>query len=321
MGASHYLAKPFSNQELIDTVERVLRGEKVADPVGVLGKRLDQQIRAPMANAPVVQRDNLPAAIRRTDPVTGGPAWAIFGAIAAVVLGGALFTANRAPKTIINYSVMQKNPTALVWKGEQLWSADWLSQTVNEFRLVGDRLERVRSVQIPNTQITGLALSEDRLWICDPWKKVIQERRLDENFSLVATYKTPGPKPAGLYFDGRYLWSSDAQKRRFYRHGVNAELTVLESYPSPGRSPSSIYKDKDFFWSADSESRLIYKHRLDRQLQPIAALGTPGLDAGSASLSAFTIHGPNAWIARDGVEYFTKIPFAAFEDRTTREKK
>lgn len=319
LGASHYLAKPFSNQELVNTVERVLRGERAADPVGVLGKRLEAQVRGPSSTAPVPLRDPGPPAIRRAEPETSAAAWAIFGALGAVVLGAALFVAKRAPLVVREFPVAQKNPTSLVWSGSDLWTADWVGQTVTQYRLAGDRLEAVRTVSLPDTHITGLAVSEDRIWVCDSWKGVIQERKLDESLSLIVSRKSPGAKPSGLFFDGRYLWSSDAATRRFYRHGVDADLAVLESYASPGRSPASLYKDENFFWSADSETRLIYKHRLDRKLRAIEELSAPGLDAGAAPLSAFTIRGPNAWIARDGEGSFSRIPLAAFEVRQLRD--
>lgn len=320
LGASHYLAKPFSNQELTETVERVLRGEKVADPVGVLGKRLDEQVRGVSARVPVPVREGLPAAPRRMPGRSSAAAWAVLGAAGAVVLAGAIFMLRQSPPTARQYAVAQKNATALVWKGDRLWSADWVSQTVTEFRLTGGRLEPLRSIPVPNAHITGLAVSDDRLWICDPQKRTISERKLDETLSLVATYPSPGSKPSGLHFDGRYLWSSDGDSRRIYRHGVDAELAVLESYPSPGRAPASLYKDKEYFWSADSESRLIYKHRLDRNLAVITALRAPGVDAGAAPLSAFTLHGTDAWIARDGLDRLSRVPLHAFEAVTMREK-
>jgi CheY-like chemotaxis protein len=322
LGASHYLAKPFSNQELVTTVERVLRGEQAADPVGVLGKRLEDKVRGAAATtAPVPRRESTPpAVVARREAPTSGAAWAVFGALAAAVLGSALFVAQRAPQAVRDYPVAQKNPTALVWMNGELWTADWVTQTVNQYKLAGDKLEAVRSVALPDVHVTGLAVSKDRLWICDPWKGVIQERKLEDGFPLVASYKSPGPKPSGLFFDGRYLWSSDAKKRRFYRHGVDAELAVLESFPAPGRSPASVFKDKNFFWSADSETRLIYKHRLDRSLRPIEALSAPGLDAGAAPLSAFAMRGPDAWIGRDGSGALTRVPLAAFEVRKMRQE-
>jgi len=319
LGASHYLAKPFSNQELVNTVERVLRGERAADPVGVLGKRLEAQVRGPSSTAPVSVREAGLPVLRRTDPETSAVAWAFCGALGAVVLGAALFAAKRAPISVRDFPVAQKNPTSLVWNGPELWTADWVAQTVTQYKLAGDRLEPVRSVSLPDTHITGPAVSGDRLWVCDSWKGEIQERKLDETLSLIAARKSPGAKPSGLFFDGRYLWSSDAATKRFYRHGVDADLAVLESYASPAGSPASIYKDENFFWSADAQTRRVYKHRLDRDLKAIEELLAPGLDAGSAPLSAFTIQGANAWIGRDGSGRFSRIPLAAFEVRQLRD--
>ncbi|MFH1724130.1 MAG: response regulator [Elusimicrobiota bacterium] len=321
LGASHYLAKPFSNRELRETVDRVLTGGKAPEGMGVLGRRLAEKVRgviAPLDARPAP----LPARGRSAGPAkreASGWPWLLAGALIAGAFCAWILWTLYGRQAGRDFAIPHENATALVWRGDRLWSADWVTQSVYEYERRGNRLEVVRSVHLPETHITGIAVSGEHLYVCDSWKREIQKRRLDERFSLVRAYRSPGPNPAGVYFDGRYLWSSDASERRFYQHGIDAGLTVLESYPAPGRAPSSIFKDGSYFWSADSETRMIYRHRLDARLGVLAVYSLPLLNEGGAPLSGFTLRGDDVWMGRDGSGTVHVRPLSAFEERIREE--
>ncbi|MFA6319181.1 MAG: hypothetical protein WC943_17345, partial [Elusimicrobiota bacterium] len=209
--------------------------------------------------------------------------------------------------------VPYQHPVSVVWKGDRLWTADWFSQTVYEHRLQGGALETVRSTHLPDSHITGLALTDDVLFVADSWKKVIQRRRLDGGLTLLDSVKSPGPDPAGLFWDGRYLWSVDSDTQRFYQHDIDRGLTVIASFRSPGRTPAALFKDDQFFWSADADTRIVYQHRLDNQLRVVAKYTLPALDMGREALSGFTWRDGSVWIARDGLPRLFRYKLGDFK--------
>jgi len=315
LGASHYLAKPFSNQELRDTVERVLSGQEIPLPTPGVARNLapvGSAIAASSrgnANAVIERQSSLGEALGAVSESTG---WMPAAALAAVGLILAFWIMN-ASSSGRDVSISHENPTAILWTGETLWSADWLTQTVYESALKGGELAVVKSHPLPQTHITGLAVSKDFVFICDAWKKVIQQRKRDEHLTLMRSVRSPGPNPSGLFWDGKYLWSSDGTTKRFYQHETEAELAVLATYPAPGESPSAIFKDDKYFWSADAKQRLIYQHRLDEKLGVLAAYSLENLDQGSDPLSSFTRKGEEFWLARDGAKYLHVRPLNSFK--------
>lgn len=301
LGASHYLSKPFSNQELVETVERVLAGGRMTPPVALP--------RAEGSLALAAQPSPAPAHSGGDALLWGGLA----AAAAAAVLAGFFFS-GRAPAGR-DLPIAHDHPTALVWQGKTLWAADWLAQSVYQYREAGGRLEQVRAVHLPDSTVTALAVSGDRLFVADAGRRVIEERRLDAGLTLVRSEPSPGPNPSGLFWDGKYLWSSDASAGRIYRHSPEHGLSVLESFKAPGKSPAALHKDADFLWSADSETRRLYRHRLDKSLTVLAVYSLPELDRGPQPLSALAVEGGRVWFARDGVSVVQERPLAAFVER------
>ncbi|MBI5597259.1 MAG: response regulator [Elusimicrobia bacterium] len=304
LGASHYLSKPFSNQELVETVERILNGGRMPAPAS-----------APRLPSPALRT---PPALRPEDAAVGEGGdrglWTALAcaALLAVVAG---FWAARGSEPGRDYPISHQHSTALVWAGETLWAADWVSQSVYQYRLAGGKLEAVRSVHLPDTTLTALAVSGERMFVADASRKVIEERRLDASLSLVRSHPAPGPSPSGLFWDGRYLWSSDAALGRVYRHGGEGDLVVLESFKAPAKSPTGLHKDDAYLWSADSETRRIYRHRLDKSLTVLAVYALPALDRGPEPLSAFAVRGGTVWFARDGRAVVYERPLKAFSER------
>ncbi|MBI5884081.1 MAG: response regulator [Elusimicrobia bacterium] len=297
LGASQYLSKPFSNKELVDTVMSVLKSHGAA----------------PAEPSPAPREAPAPQAASGKSEEAEGPkiVWEWVAGLAAVgvgVLAMAYFLGGPD-----SFPVSYQHPVSVVWKGDHVWTADWFNQTVQEHRLQGASLETLRSVHLPDSHITGLAVTDDILFVTDSWKKVIQRRRLDGGLTLVDSVKSPGPNPTGLYWDGRYLWSMDSQTQRFYQHDLDRDLTVIASFRSPGKTPAAVFKDDQFFWSADADTRIVYQHRLDNQLRVVAKYTLPALDMGREALSGFTWKERDIWIARDGLPRLFRYKLGDFK--------
>lgn len=302
LGASHYLSKPFSNQELVETVERVLSGGRMPMPAQP-APRPDAAMTVSATPAPAPRQGG-----------GEGVMWAGLALAAVAVAAAGLFFAGRGPAGR-DYAIAHDHPTALVWQGKKLWAADWLSGSVYEYRAAGERLEQVRAIHLPDSTVTALAVAGDRLFLADAGRRVIEERRLDATLSLVRSQPSPGPSPSGLFWDGHYLWSCDSSTGRIYRHDASAGLAVLETFKAPAKSPAALFKDDAFLWSADSETRRLYRHRLDKGLSVLAVYSLAELDRGPQPLSALSVEGGAVWFARDGLSVVFERPLAAFVER------
>ncbi len=311
LGASSYLAKPFSNKELVETVERALSG-KIPPIEGPLVRRLEEKVRGVPGASPAAAASAGPSprgAARRVRVPVG------FLLAAALVAAAALLWPSVSRKPRRDVGVPYAHPSALEWKGKRLWAADWFTQTVYEAELVGKELKTLRSVSLPQTHVSGLTATAEHIFLSDSWAKTIQKRRLDPRLTLEETYPSPGPRPAGLFFDGRYLWSSDTATGRIYQHELDESLTVLASYPSAGKTPVALHKDANFFWSADADTRVLYQHRLDNRLRVIAAYSLAELDEGGEPLSCIGWDGRDLWIGRDGKPVLLKRRLGDFRVR------
>lgn len=311
LGASHYLAKPFSNKELLESVERILQGRKMPVPAG----RPE-----PAAMPAVPDADDAPPLPPRA-PVLALPgpalerprefAWGVAAAVAVALLAWPVMRHWRSPAR--EFAMSHSHPTAVAWEAGRVWTADWLSQTVYEAEVRGGELKIVRVAPLPQMRVTGLAMTKEHLYVADGWRHEIQRRRRDANLTLERSIKSPGPNPSSLFFDGRYLWSADAAQGRIFQHELDDALTVVSSYRSPARAPVALFKDDKFFWSADGEKRLIYRHRLDSKLTPLATYLWPRLNEGPQPLSCFTVQGDSVWVGRDGLSRLYEVPLSLFQ--------
>lgn len=296
LGANHYLSKPFSNKDLLGTVSAVLES-----PEGARENLLrnDAALKAGV-EAP------------RQTVAAGLPGLKLSLAVVAAA-AAALALRTWSERETGSFPVPYSHPTALVWVGEKLWTADWYSQSIYEHGLSGEKLETLRTVRLPKSHITGLAVANGSLYVADSWKKTIERRRLDPGLTLIDSTPSPGPSPSGLYWDGRYLWTSDSSTARFYQHDLDRSLTVLASYKSPGKSPAGMYRDTQYFWSADADTRTLYQHRLDQELRVVAKYTLSALDAGSQALSCFTWRANHVWMGRDGTAQILRRNLSAFQ--------
>lgn len=296
LGANHYLSKPFSNKDLLGTVRSVI--DSPEDVREVQLQKSSTLKAKEEASRPVMPSGRLGLRL----------AGAVLAAAVAAV-GVRLWSDSETGAYAVSYS----HPTALVWVGDNLWTADWYSQSIYEHSLKGAALVTLRTVRLPKSHITGLAVANGSLYVADSWKKTIERRRLDPGLTLIESIPSPGPSPSGLYWDGRYLWTSDSSTSRFYQHDLDRHLSVLASYKAPGKSPSGMYRDTQYFWSSDADTRTLYQHRLDQELRVVAKYSLSALDAGSQALSCFTWKAGHIWLGRDGTAQILRRNISAFQ--------
>ncbi|MCX5788368.1 MAG: response regulator [Elusimicrobia bacterium] len=314
LGASRYLAKPFTNEALLESVERLLSvGEDVLVESPEDAVRSSVSREEPLPPAPPASLSREAGQGRGEGLSARRAAWVVGGLSAAALLAWALLP--RPLSRPRSYALAFAHPSALAWAGERLWSTDWLGAAVYEQSVGPGGVAVLRAVPLPQAHLTALAVAKDEIFVADAWRREIQRRRLDERLSLVRAVPSPGPDPSALFFDGRYLWSADASEGRIYQHELDDRLTVVASFRAPGRRPVGLFTDGRYFWSADADSRLLYRHRLDRDLRVLAEYRWPELNAGREPLSCFAQRGGVVWLARDGAARLFAVPLSSFQVR------
>ncbi len=274
-GASEYLQKPFENAQLVEMVRRFT------------------------AHKPVPARPE--AAAVRPEPVK--PFHVPTIAAAALLAAGlalAFFAisalSGRYSSYLKVYPAASANISVLLWNGGDLWAGDWLSQNVYRYRKTKAGLELQKKYPLAGVHISGFAVAGDKIYIADSWKKVVEERRLDDALTLVRSFPFPG-RIISLFYDGEYLWSCDSEGAVLL-HKTDAELSVAAYFKLPNK-PDQIYKARDALWSAVSSTGKIYRHNLDDKLS-IAGVYSVKMPSGGPTLSAFTWKDSRLWLAGDG---------------------
>jgi CheY-like chemotaxis protein len=356
LGANQYLQKPFDNQHLIQTVNKVLSGApRVGGDPGVLNRSLMAKLalRSPDSPPPPAKTAELkPAAPKpeaskpeskpakrpsRTDstakpkppPTSPPPAFRPPGPSSAppplpepgtnVVPYALAFLAAAALALIVvwfhtpsidnrDFNLLTKNPSGLSWTPDGLWVSDWSTQSIS---LLDSNMTPVKTIKLPGSHPTGLCVTDKHVYISDSWKKAIEKRRLDDQFTLEATISSPGPSPSGLYFDGTYLWSADSEEGRIYRHDPQS-LDAKLFYPTPNRAPIGVYVEGTTMWTADADTRLVYRHEIGPNLPVKETLRLSSIAEGQEPLSAFTVHQGHFWLTRDGMLSLLKRHPSAF---------
>lgn len=223
-------------------------------------------------------------------------------------------TAPTAPR--LGYEVPFKNPTALVWVEDSLWAADWKESSVFRLILQDGKLAVAERFSLPDSHITGMAVSNENIYISDSWSRQIQRwKKEGDRLLLTGSWASPGAQPSALFFDGTSLWSADVGEKKIYRHALDDRLTVLAAFPVD-MPVVGLWADAERFWSADSANRLIHRHRWDDALSLVASYGLKELDDGKSPVSAFAMRGGGeVWLARDGEGAVIERPLSAFEPR------
>src|SRR6185312_11063752 len=119
---------------------------------------------------------------------------------------------------------------------------DWFTQSIYVHDGKSRDLKLIKTYQLPDTHIAGIAIAGDKLYSCDTWTHSIQRHKLDNFLTVEKTFQSPGPTPSSLFWDGKYLWSCDSSAGKIYQHLPDAGLTVIADYPAPGPGLVGFFK-------------------------------------------------------------------------------
>jgi CheY-like chemotaxis protein len=270
IGASSYISKPFKNQELVEAL----------DKAGVSSTAPE-----PSQDSEISGASTAPFPWKKT----------IIVASACLILWAGikiLFNPNR------EFKLPYSNPMGMSWQGEKLWVVDWFVQSIYVHEVESRKLPLIKTYNLPESHITGLAVVNDTLYTCDSWARNIRRHKIDDFLTVEKTFPSPGPSPSSLFWDGKYLWSCDSSRNRIYQHHMDEKLSVIAEYPAP-EGLVGFFKDDKYAWTADNKSRKIYQHRLDEKLTVLGTYAYDGFDEGSEPLTSFYWKGDKLWFTRE----------------------
>jgi hypothetical protein len=197
------------------------------------------------------------------------------------------------------YVIPYSNPTDMSWQKDKVWVVDWFTQSIYVHQVKSRELPLLKTYSLPNTHITGIAVTADAVYTSDSWSHEIQKHKLDDFLTVAKTFKSPGPTPSSLFYDGKYLWSCDSGAGRIYQHLLDDHLTVIADFPAPGDALVGFYKDDKYAWTADNKTRKLYQHRLDEQLTVLGTYAYDEFDQGAEPLTSIYWVGNDLWYTRE----------------------
>ena len=308
LGAAHYIAKPFDNDNLIEIVNKSLQLDILKKDGGVFGKRAAEKIepRAPekhVQSSGQSRRDE-------TDPGSKAKNLKIIGIVAfSIMLAAAALYLIARKSSDKEYLIPNSKVSGLSWGGGYLWACDWFNQAVYQYELKDKDLRAINTFTLSGYHITGITWANGSLYTCDSWKKEIFRHYTDSTLSVAQSFPSPGPNPSGLFYDGKYLWSCDGNTKKIYQHALDDRLTVLSTYESPGLFPIGLYHDKKDFWSASAVGMKIFKNNMQERFRLEKTYVYPESFDTAQQISAFTIDNGKIWLAYEGVnKIFRKDP-------------
>lgn len=288
------------SQQQLDLLRRGL--EEELSELQSARQALDEERRVLLAEAA--------ARSRRTGPGRKRRALLLVTAVAAVA--GACWALMGVGSR--DYAVPFSHASALVWQGDSLWAADWLTETVFRLQLEDGRLRVARRYPLPGIHITGMTLAGGFLYTADPWSDRIEKRRLDDALSVERSWPSPGPNLSALAFDGRYLLSAAVRPGRIYQQALDDNLEVLNTFSVPAEIIGMAAGSAGLL-TADSASRLVRRHRADSALSVLESFGLSELDNGAKPFASFTQRQDSVWFGREGSAVLHQRPLRRFSRR------
>lgn len=218
------------------------------------------------------------------------------GAVAGAALIGLLLllaaTKTSSSKTFV---LTYQNPTGIYWQGKRLWTSDWYTQSVYQYKVGGSELKLLKIFSFPDFNANAVAMINDMLWVSGT-DGYIRTYKIDKNVAMIVnTFKAPGFSPTGLCLQGESLWSTDAETNKIYQHSMHSPDEILATYDYPGMMPVGLYWDGKNFWSADGKANKIYRHRGPEKNFEIDASFALAPDGGGM-VAGMNGDGENLWI-------------------------
>lgn len=269
-GAFDYISKPFKLEEVLRVVNKALSTPGTA-PAGAApspAPTLSGSAGASSGKAHV----QVPASFK---PKSKAHLWLGLG---AMVMGAAGFFGWKYLGDIGSkwdtFSIPYSNPSALAWDGQNLWIADWSSQSVYKHK--PDAGLSIQSVsQLADNHATGLAWDGERLWSCSSMEKKITKHNMDANLSALVGFPNPLQDPTALAWDGVYMWCADGAGGKLYKLKPTAEgLSIAGVHDGAAATPAGMFFHQGHLYVADAESGKIY----EQDPNSMAVLNVYGLE-------------------------------------------
>jgi len=315
LGAATLLEKPFDNDELVETVRRVMA--EGGQPHVLAKGTLESQV----AGSARMKRP-----VKKTLQWTTVVKWMGAVCLAAAVIGGPAWFVRRTwgwqTKT---WPVTFSHPSSMAWEGAECWVTDWVSQEVlrvtipPKFRWpflpppLGETVQVMSAVKLSGHHLTGVACSSSFVFICDPQKRRILRYQKDAFLTAVSEAPSPGPNPSGLCWDGSTLWSCDAATKSAYIHMDNEALTVKETFLLPGKRPIGVAVMAKEVWSVDADHNIVYRHLRDAKLSVVKRYRLPA-EIAKEVIAAFTIHDGVLWLVVEGRTVMIAVKLSALKE-------
>lgn len=282
-GARDYLTKPFDNARLLEVVRQGL----VPQPLPLL------------STAPnlVVEKKNVPIS-------RGMRRWVAAAMMAGVIgIGGWVVWRGRSLPAV-GESVVTPIPgthvaaLAVDQPARVLWMSDWYAQKIY-LAALSPKVDVVDTILLTDRHFTGLAVTGEEVFGCDPLVKKIYRYRRFPSWKEITNLASPGPSPSGLCWDGRDMWSVDRQTARLYRHQGDAVLTVKGVWNAPGPSPIGLAWEADRLWVVDGKTETLYEMTVTSDRGPVT-IARYRLPSRPGRLAGFTMEGDRVWTVCEG---------------------
>jgi DNA-binding response OmpR family regulator len=192
------------------------------------------------------------------------------------------------------FTLTYQNPTGVCWIKNRLWTSDWYTQSVYNYKLGGE-IKLLKIYSFPEFNPNTLAIINDMLWVTGTDGFIRTYQIINNVPTITNTFKSPGVSPSGLCVQGKFIWSTDIETRKVYQHLLTDPEQIVAAFDYPGQEPVGIYWDGKNFWSADGKTNKVYRHAgPDKQFE---ITGTFALaPEGGGMLAGMSGDGRNIWL-------------------------
>jgi len=293
-GAADYISKPFKIEEVLKVVSKAL-AEKPAPILSSSGQGTKPE--SMLTVSPSVRTVEIPKTY--APPKFKYKIWAFagIGVVAVALIGFSIwkFSISTSLKPT-GFSIPYSNPSAITWDGQNLWVADWASQSIYKHR--SDKTLSIDSVfTLVDIHPTGLVWDGDHLWSCSTMEKKITKHAPDATLTSLITFPNPLQEPTALAWDGLHLWCADGAGGKLYKlKPVGEGLNIAGVYDGAATNPVGMFFYQNHLWVADGERGKIY----EQDPNTLAVLGIYSLEPYSSrmeQLAGMTFDGEHIWSA------------------------
>ncbi|HBU70272.1 MAG TPA: hypothetical protein DEE98_07835 [Elusimicrobia bacterium] len=157
-----------------------------------------------------------------------------------------------------SYSLSHQNPTGIFRSESFLWTADWYTQSVYNYK-IGKELKSNRTYYFQNLNPSSIAYASGMLWIGGTDGLLRNYELTNDEPILKNAFKLPSNSPSAICPQDEYLWIADTDGA-IYQLLLKKPEQVIAKYQYPGIMPVGLFWDGRNFWSADGKAGKIYKH-------------------------------------------------------------